>query len=212
MPFTCGMRSSLVLHILVFATAFLVQIALARWAESTAAFGNYAFHLSLAQSLAIVAGLGVPSAALRFISRHLAHAQENEARRLAMRSYRVVMGSAFSASGLLLLAVFLWSGEVSVGMWFAAAMLPLFSLRFMNETWAQTQQRMSLKLLPGGVIQPWLMLAAAGILAWKFAPGLSANQLLTIAVGSMLVCAVVQAWWLGISRIFGARAGPKWWV
>jgi O-antigen/teichoic acid export membrane protein len=192
---------SLQLHVLVYLTAFGLQIALARWATDKAAFGNYAFHLSLAQSLAILAGLGVPTAALRFISRHLAHRQGEQARQLAKRAYKVAsLGWITAAAGLVGVA-FLMQGAVSVGLISASMMIPLFGLRFMNESMAKTQHRPGLTLLPGGVIQPLFMLGACALISGLQANSLEASQLLLVATAALCICSIGQLIWLARSKI-----------
>ena len=192
---------SLVLHVLVFTLAFAMQIALTRWAESTAAFGSYAFHLSLAQSLAILAGLGIPSAAIRFLSRHLAHQQDTQARELAGRATGLVIASGFVVALVLCLGAWLFKGTLSVAMIWAGVMVPLYSLRFMSETWAKTQHRTSLTLLPGGVLHPLLVILICFVWAGLQPGQLNAEELLAVGVISLLVCTLGQTLWLARTRI-----------
>jgi O-antigen/teichoic acid export membrane protein len=200
---------SLFLHVMAVALAFVVQIALARWAESSAVFGNYAFHVSLAQSLAILAGLGVPPAALRFISRHLAHRQGDQARRLAGRAYLLIGMSDIVMMGLLCAAAWLIQGEVSRGILWAAIMIPLFGMRFMNETWAQSQHRTFMTLVPGGIVQPVLILFGCLVFFGMKQGVLQPNQLLAVSCSAMVLCAGGQALWLNLSRIrFGSDESP----
>lgn len=200
---------SLQLHVLVYLTAFVLQIALARWAVDKAAFGNYAFHLSLAQSIAILAGLGVPTAALRFVSRHLAHRQGEKARRLAKKAYTLAGLGWLSAAGGLVLFAFTLKGPGFIGLCWAAVMIPLFGLRFMNESMAKTQHRPGMTLVPGGILQPLLMLGICAGLSASRENSLSANQLLLVATIALLVSASGQMLWLIRAKIRYPSANRK---
>lgn len=187
---------SMFLHVLHFALAATLQLMLARWAVDSAVFGVYVFYFSLAQILAILADLGIPSAALRFISRHLAFGQIDRARRLVRRSYGMVLSSATLLGILLVAGVWLIRGGVSNLVWVTAILIPVFGLRFMNEAWAKSQHRTTLTLLPGGVLHPMLvMVGCLGLFGLNFGT-VEAISLLLVAGCVVAVCSLVQAVWL----------------
>jgi len=186
---------------------YLLQIFAARWMGPDE-FGSFTYIYNWALIFTILSGLGISSAALRFVPEYKANQAWNLLRGFVQRSTHITILSGILAA--LAYAVFLWlSGEETRWEILAAGMLIVI---LTGLTTHQSQLMRGLKdilfaFTPTRVLQPTL-----GILflfaAWRVFGALSSLPALTSMAASLALVAVAQVF--GLQKILPslARSAP----
>ena len=176
-----------------------VQVLLAR-VMGTAEYGLYTYALSWTTLLAIVAGLGLRPAVLRFIPEYTTHEAWARLRGLLRRSSQLTLLSGLAVA-LLGTALLIGLGGRLAPMYRAPLMVsvwivPLLALVNLQGQMARAARRMTLAFAPTSVLRPLLL--AAGALAVLQATGsLGGTAMLGVAAGAFALVAGLQQGLLG---------------
>lgn len=173
---------------------YIVQIFLARWL-GTVEFGIYEYVVSCTLLLAIVAGLGLPTAVLRFIAQYKVTQQWQQLAGLIQGTRRLtgVMSVALTFGATVLILAFQDSGWIYftpllIGVW----MVPLIALAQLQAEMARAFNKIILAYAPFRLIEPCLVLLGAFIL-WQINSNLTAEWVLSLSVFSLII--IVGSQW-----------------
>jgi O-antigen/teichoic acid export membrane protein len=197
-----GAMSVLFLQVSGSGLGYVSQVVLARW-MGVSQFGTYAYTLSWAALVALLATLGLPSAALRLVPEYLANDDPATARAVIRRS-RQLVGSASLAIILLgALAVRVTGlsplGGPAVAL-LGLTLVPSLALSSVDSAIARGLGRFATAYAPWFLVRPILFVAAcAGLL--RLQGTLSAQQALALAVLSYALAASLQSY-LSTHRAF----------
>lgn len=175
---------------------YIVQIFLARWL-GTAEFGIYEYVVSCTLLLAIFAGLGLPTAVLRFISQYQVTQQWQQLTGLIQGTWRLtgVISFVLSLGTTLLILTFqnsnwIYYTSLVIGVW----MVPLIALAQLQAEMARGFNKIILAYAPFRVILPCLVLLGAFIL-WKINSDLTSEWVLSLSIFSLIIVVGTQ-WYL----------------
>ena len=197
-----GSALAFLLQILGTAVRYVHQVVLARWLGPYE-FGVYSYVYNWVTLLAVAAGLGFSSSALRFLPEFRVRQAWGLLRGFVLRSSQVVLGSS-GAIALVAMGVF-WltrPGETRLlllgGIW----MLPVIALMNHQGQMLRGLKDVLMAFGPSKVLQPLLALLAVGLLR---AGGLltDGSALLALTASMGLVILVQQ---LGLKRILPGPA------
>jgi O-antigen/teichoic acid export membrane protein len=174
--------------------AYLLQLLLARWLGATD-FGEYTFTVGWSTIAAVLTGLGLATAVLRFAPAYASHEDWERLHGLLRMSLAVTLaaGLGVAAIGTAVLVVLhnqdLTHGwNVLFGLW----MVPLFSLMTLQQEAARAFRRMGLAYAPLLVVRP--VFAILGTAAYiTVASGLASTDALAITVAAMLIAVLLQS-------------------
>ncbi len=169
--------------------AFATQVFLARW-MGAAELGVYVLAISVAILLATISGLGLPSAAMRFIGAALA-ANDGAARLGYVRFGRriiFIMSIVTAAIGAVFISYRLIDSSALL---IAMLCVPVFSLIRFNDGVAHGHSWIRLTFIPNAIIRPALLLVvAAGI--WFSGYALQASTVISAHFVIMILVFAIQ--------------------
>ncbi|MEB3282444.1 MAG: flippase [Lyngbya sp.] len=167
---------------------YIVQIFLARWL-GIAEFGIYEYVISWTLLLTIFAGLGLPTAVLRFISQYQVTQQWQQLTGLTQGTWRLtgVISFALSLGTTLLILTFqdsswIYYTPLLIGVW----MVPLMALEKLQAEMARAFNKIILAYAPFRVILPCLVLLETFILR-KINSNLTSEWVLSLSVFSLML-------------------------
>ena len=174
--------------------AYLLQLLFARW-MGPSDFGAYTFTIGWATILAVVTGLGLSTAVLRFVPAYASAADWTRLRGLLRMS---LLGTCIAGAGISILGTALvvwlhsrgittnWNGLL--GIW----MVPLFAIMTLQQEAARAFRRIGLAYSPSLVLRP--LFAILGALAYlSLGRHLESTAALSITLLAMLLAVAVQA-------------------
>lgn len=189
-----GTRAAFVLQVAGAGLGYGAQILLARW-MGAAEYGLYTYALSWAGLLAVLAGLGLRPALLRFIPEYTARETWGRLRGVLRRSSRLTLiaGLAVALLGTLWLEAFddqirsMYRAPLVAGLW----LVPLLALANLQAQMARAARRMTLAFAPTLLARPLLL--AGGALALFLTSGhISGLEMLGVAGGALALVVVLQ--------------------
>ena len=175
--------------------AYGLQVVLARWLGA-AEYGLYTFILAWATLLALVSGLGFPTAVLRFIPEYLAAKDGRHLRGLLRRSRQMVgaVSLVLAVAGTLAVEV-LSRAELlerpapwRVGLW----LVPLLALLGLYAETARALHRIALAYAPTRLLVPVLLIAGGGV-GLALHPPLTSTSVLAVSGIAYLAAGALQA-------------------
>lgn len=178
---------------------YATQIVLARW-MGTAAYGVYVYALSWITLLSMACGLGLPTAALRFIPTYRVQQSVGLLKGFIHLSRRLVFGVSVSValigSGLLyLLSPFDARSVALIALW----VIPLLALLQLETEILRAHQQMAAAYGPLHVLRRLILLGGVGMLIFLSAP-LSPEYVLLIGGAAIGLSLLVQRWATRSSR------------
>lgn len=177
-------------------SVFVTQILLARW-MGAAEVGIYVYAFAWCNLLSIIAGVGLHSAAIRFIGKGLADQQPDLIMGFSRRGTQIIFAVSIVFAALGAGVVYITNGVIAASylnalLW-AAASIPFLALISWEGCVAQGLSWFGLAFLPSNIYRPVLFLAAiAG--AWYLGETLNAANVmlyhLEVMAGIWLVLSI----------------------
>ncbi|WP_394754726.1 lipopolysaccharide biosynthesis protein [Crenothrix sp.] len=163
---------------------FGTQILLARWMGATEV-GIYVYAFSLCNLLAIVAGLGLGSSAMKFIGHGIAFGEHNSIVGFAKIGMQIVLFSGLCVAVAGEIFVYQTNGILSPlyikALTFAMVAVPAMCLLNWQSTIAQCLNWFAAAFVPSNVTRPLLLIAAV-ILAQKLGEQLDAGKVMRLHI------------------------------
>lgn len=202
-----GAGAAFILNAIGTGIMYASHILLARWMGGESEYGEYALAYSWAQMLGFCAGAGLPIAALRFVPEYLEKQEHGKLAGVIRASWIVsLIGGlllALVGTGITYLtAPVELRTPLLIGLWVS----PLLSLTNFYREVARGAKRIAFSIWPTQVMQPALLIVAAGL--WiLFSETLTSSQgagFLFITTSAALLVQII-----GIHKIMkGYEAGP----
>lgn len=186
--------ATFVLRVVNAAIALISQVLLAR-IMGEHEFGIYAYAWTWVLLLGYVVGLGIPSAAQRFIPEYTARG-EHDLLRGFLRHSRSLAFAAATLSALLGAAIVYASGDFfetwyHAPLYLALACLPLFALVEVQDGIARSYNWIYIAITPTYLVRP-LMILAIVLVLWLVGYPQSATLLMAISLIAVSVTAIGQ--------------------
>ena len=197
-----GASAALTIQIVSAGVLYGSQILLARW-MGTAAYGIYDYATTMGIFWAFIAGFGLPTAVLRFISAYKAQEDWSHLRGMIWGSWwqTLVIGLVTSLCGT---GILLWISTVHdlgaytvpliVGIW----TIPIVALVSLQKEIIRAFQQIVLSYGPSLIGQPLLLIAMAAVL--KLQRPLTSTAAISLALLSALLTLALQ-WWIFQQRL-----------
>jgi O-antigen/teichoic acid export membrane protein len=183
--------------------SYLLQIGFARWLGATG-FGSYTFTVGWATIVAVLAGLGLATAVLRYIPSYLAADDRAGLRGILRTSVAATLlaGVAVALLGTAFVVVVspTSSTEILIGFW----MVPLLALGTLGQEAARGFHRVGLAYGPPFVLRPLLAFALGG-LCLAVTGKLGVTSALGAMLGATAVGCALQG--IGLWRLTRKAAG-----
>lgn len=184
-------RAGLALILIVAGTpvSYLAHVFLARWL-GTGAYGVFAFVMTWAPLLTVLAAFGVPTTALRFLAAYTAREMPERMRGMIEGGrVLVLLGSAAVVApvALALTLAGAWTPATALGL----GLIPLLALLTLYQEMARAFGRLLLAYLPG-ILRPLFLLGGALVLYRM--ERLTAETALYVVAGVAAGVLFVQAW------------------
>ncbi len=188
-----GASTAFSLQVAGTAAAYLSQVFLARWL-GVEAYGRFAYVHSWSLLLAVLAGLGLPPAALRFLPEYAA-AGDGRSYRGFLRSARL---TSLALSLLLAIAIVVLADRGLLGAyssaWLVGAWLvPVVAFLNLHMQVARCAGRIALALAPQHLLKHVGLLTGAGLVLYYFHGVLLAEQAVAVLLGALAILALLQA-------------------
>ena len=195
-----GASVALTVKILGTGIAYLSHLAFAQWLGA-AEYGSYVYAVSWAKLLALLSGLGLTTAVLRFVPSYLENRDYSRLNGILRRSRQLTVLAAVLLAALASLVVLILRPEqVNMTTLLAALWLvPALALASLQAETILAARRIVLARLPNLVIQPALCIGLAFLLLKLFPPLSSALTLGAFAL-SVVVLVILQN--LAFRRVF----------
>ena len=184
---------SLLIRLIGAGFAFGLNMLVARLAGAEQ-YGIYSYVLACLGLLALLATAGMDVATVKYVAAYLATGAWTRLRGLLVWSRRLVLTLAFLIGGLgALVAVVTWDRlGVALASTLAAgcAALPFLALLRLNEARLEGHGRVILAQIPGNILRPAVVAAAAALVTWLPPRSLSAAEAMTlqaVALGAAYV-------------------------
>jgi O-antigen/teichoic acid export membrane protein len=169
------------------------QVLLARWL-GVVEYGVYDFAIALSLSLSFMAGLGFPSATLRFIAQyrvqkdwaHLRGMMRGGWQQTLLASMIVALISSTVLQGLNSYPGIDYSTSLFLGIW----LMPVASLMAFQQNVIRGFQNITLAFAPGLFYYPLLLTVIASL--WRSQWSLTGTILVGLSIPSMLLILLVQ--------------------
>lgn len=187
--------------------ALLLQLLAVRIVVSQEAFSLYAWGQNLLFLLGGVFALGIPVAASRLVAVHF-HSGNTAARQGVIHRARGMLALfSFGAAALGLLLLTFLPGEELLGpanevLLVVLLAAPLVSFTMLNQAIARAQSQLVSAFLPTQVLRPVTTACVALVILVMADARLSAVQMLTAVLGSLLIVLLIQ--W-----VFGKAPAPS---
>lgn len=187
------------------AAVFITQILLARWMGAKE-IGIYVYAFSLCNLLAIVAGLGLSSSAIRFFGKGLADKDYGSIVGFARIGMQIVLFSGLCIAILSQVVIYQTDGIISPqyikALTFALASIPVMCLINWQSTVAQCLQWFPAAFIPTNVSRPLLLIAAI-VIAHYLGQKLNAANVVLMHLVIMLIV------WLGSAFYMKKRLAKR---
>jgi O-antigen/teichoic acid export membrane protein len=188
-----GTGAALGVKLLSAGVLYGTQILLARWL-GVVEYGVYDFAIALSLSLAFIAGLGLPTATLRFIAQyrvqkdwaHLRGMMRGGWQQTLLASMIVALISSALLQGLNAYQGIDYSTSLFLGIW----LMPVVSLMSFQQNVIRGFQNITLAFAPGLFYYPLLLTVIAAL--WRSQWSLSGTILVGLSIPSMLLILLVQ--------------------
>ena len=177
--------------------AFAAQVLLARWIGAQG-YGAFAYAYSAALVLSMVAGLGLPTAAVRFIPQYVAKHDWPRVRG-ALRGYQamtLLFAAVVSLVAYVIFRCLLAPGLEPVlaeSLSWAAVLAPPLALIGLEAEQCRALGRMMAAFLCNALVRPLLLIAAVAIAG--LTTSFSAHSALLAAAAAVAATALVQHMW-----------------
>lgn len=174
--------------------AYLLQLAFARWMGASE-FGEYTYMIGWSTIAAVVTGLGLATAVLRFVPAYAAHDDWGRLRGILRMS---MVGTCLASGGVAVLGtavLVLLHASHAVTNWdalLAVWMVPLFSIMTLQQEAARAFHRIGLAYAPSLVLRPLFAIAGASIYV-ALGAQLESVAALSVTLGGMALAVAVQA-------------------
>lgn len=213
-----GAGAALSVQILSAGTIYVSQILLARWLGVTE-YGIYDYAIALSLSLAFLAGLGLPTAVLRFIPKYQFEQDWQHLRGIIWGSWQqTLIASLITAifSTFVLQWLSIHRGlEHSRSLIFGIWSVPLIALANLQQQIARAFQKITLAYAPYLIAYPLVLIGIAS--TWQLHQNLNSTVAIALSMLSILLVSIVQAllFYRGmtteISQAAPAYAIGQWW-
>ncbi|OGF53202.1 MAG: polysaccharide biosynthesis protein, partial [Candidatus Fraserbacteria bacterium RBG_16_55_9] len=189
-----GAGISFAIRVLGFGLGYVVQVLLARW-MGVAEYGTYAYVFAWATFLTIPAGLGLPTAVLRFIPEYKTKGDWARLRGVIRRSGQLTLFASLGLSSLgTILGLGVFQGSpYSTPFLFGIWMLPLLALSDLQSEMSRALHRMTLSLGPPMILQRLLMIGGAAALLFA-GYSLTSLPVIGMTMVTFLITLIVQRW------------------
>ena len=189
-----GAGISFAIRVLGFGLGYVVQVLLARWL-GVAEYVAYAYVFAWATFLTIPAGLGLPTAVLRFIPEYKTKGDWARLRGVIRRSGQLTLFASLGLSSLgTILGLGVFQGSpYSTPFLFGIWMLPLLALSDLQSEMSRALQRMTLSLGPPMILQRLLMIGGAAALLFA-GDSLTSLPVIGMTMVTFLITLIVQRW------------------
>jgi len=213
-----GAGAALSVQIISAGTIYVSQILLARWLGATE-YGIYDYAIALSLSLAFLAGLGLPTAVLRFIPKYQFEQDWQHLRGMIWESWQQTLIASlitaiFSTVGLQWLAIH-QGLEHSRALIFGVWIVPSIALANLQQQIARAFQKITLAYAPYLIAYPLILIGIASV--WQLHQNLTSTVAIALSILSLLLVLIVQAllFYRGltteISQAVPAYAIGQWW-
>ena len=187
---------SLLLRLVGAGLAFGLNMLVARLAGAEQ-YGIYSYVLAWLGLLALVATAGMDVATVKYVAAYLATGAWTRLRGLLFWSRRLVLTLALLIAGLGALLAEVTSGRLGVQLasTFAAgcAALPFLALLRLNEARLEGHRRVVLAQIPGNILRPAVVAAAATLVFWLPRGSLSAAEAMTLQAVALCAAYALSA-------------------
>jgi O-antigen/teichoic acid export membrane protein len=185
------------------ALAYLLQVLLARW-MGAAEYGTYSYVFAWASTIALVSGLGLPAAALRFIPAYEAEKRPSLLRGLLRRSTQLTLSLsvAFSMASTVVVSVLHELGVVNqlalllLGSW----SVPVLALLKLQTEFLRARRRLALAYAPILLIRPFLI-AGGALVVVLLTDDLTSTHVMGLVLAALTL--VIAARSVGVRRAYG---------
>jgi O-antigen/teichoic acid export membrane protein len=188
-----GTGAALTVQLLSAATIYGTHILLARWV-GIREYGVYDFAISLSLSLAFIGGLGLPSAALRFIPEYLDQQDWGHLRGLLRGGWlQTAIASVLTAGLSTIIAQILrttFNLEISISIFWGIWLMPLVALMQFQQHTIRAFRQILLAYTPPLVGYPLLLTAIAFL--WQGQRALTGTILVGLSLLSILLILIAQ--------------------
>ncbi len=184
------------------ASAFVLQLCLARWLGATA-YGRYTFVVAWSGILTIAAGMGFPTMVLRVLPDYSVREDWGRVKGILATSLAgtVLTGGLTALLGITLVLSVGWQGPASVAdMAIGLILVPLVAVMALQQEIVRSFRRIGLAYGPSLLLRPGLIIfGAACVLAFGLHLGSSLALALTATATGLVIG--LQAW--GFRRALG---------
>ncbi|MGL4617585.1 MAG: flippase, partial [Chroococcidiopsis sp.] len=213
-----GAGAALSVQVFSAGTIYISQILLARWLGVTE-YGIYDYAIALSLSLAFLAGLGLPTAVLRFIPKYQFEQDWRHLRGIISGSWQqTLIASLITAIFSTIVLQWLASNqglEHSRPLIFGVWIVPLMALANLQQQIARAFQRITLAYAPYLIAYPLVLIGITFI--WQLDRSLNSTEAIALSILSLLLVSIVQAllfyreFSTEISQAVPAYALSQWW-
>ena len=175
------------------ALKYAAQVLLARWMDSVAEYSAYAVAFTWMQLLAVIAAVGLTTAALRFVPEYVTRGEDGLLRGFLSRSRQIVLAAGVAIAVVCSLGLMIAQGRplhgsaLQIGFW----LVPLYALTELQMQSIRGTRRVASAFLPSFVLQPIILMAAA--FAWLQWRGELTAISGTVSLGlAIIAVAIVQ--------------------
>lgn len=190
-----GAGVALSVQIISIGTIYACQVLLARWLGVTE-YGAYNLALTIGLSLAFVAGLGFPTAILRFISEYRVKQDWARLRGILQVSWQQTLIASLMLASISTAALVWFSTGRSLeyltsiiwGIW----LMPLMALINLQQQIARAFQKIILAYAPYLIFYPLLLIGLTFI--WQLHQRLFSQSAIFLSISSILLVLIVQTW------------------
>lgn len=196
-----GAGIALILQILSAASGYWLQVMLARWL-GVKEYGAYDYACSIGIFLAFLAGLGLPTTVLRFISEYKAQQDWARLRGMIWGSWRqTLIASAIAAICGTIVLYWLdiseYKFELILGIW----TVPVIALANLQKEIVRAFRQLVMAYAPFLIVYPLLLLLVVFI--WRSQQNLDSKSVLGLSIISLLVILAIQL------HIFQSKISPE---
>jgi O-antigen/teichoic acid export membrane protein len=192
-----GARAALAVQVFSVGTAYVAQILLARWMGVTE-YGAYDLAIALSLSLAFVAGLGLPTAVLRFISEYRVKQDWSHLRGIIRASWQQTLIASIVLAVVSTALLLGWTRQpplayataLLAGIW----LMPLMALMHLQQQTVRAFQKIVLAYAPYLILYPLLLIGLASL--WQTQQPLLSPAAIALSSLALLLVLLLQSWLL----------------
>jgi O-antigen/teichoic acid export membrane protein len=159
-----GASTALLTQTLSVGVIYLTQVLLARWMGASA-YGTYEYVGTVGVLLGFLSGLGLSSAALRFVSEYTVQQNWSHLRGIIWGSWAqtLIVSLVIASIGSWVILRFYSSLEYSTALLWGMGLIPLVAMMRLQLEMARGAQRIALAYMPSLLLHPILFLVGAFI-------------------------------------------------